>query len=67
MRSLAVLSLALLLLAPGVVAEDATVIHHGCEEDPDSDTCHDHDAPSVGVLATVGLLGALALAARRRA
>lgn len=72
MRLVLALLFACLLIAPGVVAEDAAVtpLHNECSEDLSSEEhaeCHENqDAPGVGLVAAIGALGAVAFLARRR-
>ncbi len=69
MRTLAILLLATVLIAPGLHAEDGLVPMHGCEEDPTSPECHDHEeneAPGLGVVGLLAAVGAVAFLTRRQ-
>lgn len=69
MRTLSVLLIASLLIAPGIAAQ-STIMHDGCDDGMSTDEhaeCHeDQDSPGFGIIATIGLLGAVVFAARRR-
>jgi MYXO-CTERM domain-containing protein len=71
MRTILALLIASLLLVPAAVAgEDFTIMHEECPSNTPSeehDACHDEqEAPGVGVMAGLAVLGIAALAARRR-
>lgn len=68
MRTLPIVLLCLLLLAPSLAAEQTSDVqlNHGCDTGDPDDHCHDEEeAPGVGLLAVVGLLGAVAVLRRR--
>jgi MYXO-CTERM domain-containing protein len=71
MRTMTAILIASLLLAPAAVAgEEFTIMHDECPSNTSAEehgACHDEqDAPGVGLLAGLAVLGIAALAARRR-
>jgi len=71
MRLALALLVASILFVPGLVADDApiTPLHEECSDDLSTEQhteCHEKESPGIGLLATLGVLGALAFVARRR-